>query len=252
MKKLDVEDLNPFGIPKPDFKGSQISGDKSSQKAIKELVRILSEAKRTDAYGAHTMKRQLDKLINYRKNPNIGLGKDGEDAIRSARTSINETLREYSPDYAAVNDVLSKSLKSMDRLQDVLGKKVDLSSENADSMLGTKIRELFGNRVKRVEWKDSLDQIDRVAEDLGGKFQTSYKDIYQFTNSIEDVWGVVAETSFKGDIAGAARASADKGVTRATIEKGVEKGVEQIEKLRGIDEYNAFIKMRNLLRRGTP
>ena len=249
LQKLDIEDLNPGGIPNLNFKGSQISGDKSSQKAINEMVRILSEAKRNDALGGHLMKRQLDRLINYSKQPTVGLGKDGEAAIRSARKSINETLRQYSPDYAATNDILSKSLTAMDDLQGAVGKRINLSSDSADSSLGTAIRSLFGNRQKRIELKDSLNQIDRVSEELGGNFQSSYKDIFQFTNEIEDVFGKTAKTSFGGEIDASIR-SASGGMKAAALNKGLSKAAEQVEKLRGINNYNAFTKMRKLLRRG--
>ena len=257
LEDLRIVDLNPLkegvigsGVPKLDFTGSIISGDPSSQKAISKMVEMLHTSTRNDAYGAHEMKRQLDKLINYSKRPNVGLGVDGENAIRGVRRAINNTLREYSPDYAATNDVLSKSLTAMDELQDAVGKRGDLSADRADSQLGTAIRGLFGNRQKRIELEDSFSQIDDLATELGGKFQTNYKDIFQFTNEIEDVFGVAAATSFNGDISGALRASADKGVFRATAEKGLDLAAEKAEKLRGINDFNAFKKMQKLLRRG--
>ncbi len=225
LESLRIVDSNPGGVPKLNFTGSMISGDPSSQKAISKMVEMLQTSTRSDAFGAHLMKRQLDTLINYSKQPNVGLGADGEKAIKGVRRAINETLRKFSPDYAATNDILSKSLTAMDDLQGAIGKRVNLSSDRADSALGTAIRGLFSNRQKRVELADSFSQIDDVAEELGGNFQTSYKDIFQFSNEIEDVFGKTAKTSFGGEIEASIK-SAKGGLTSAAIDKTLSNAAE--------------------------
>lgn len=250
LEGLRIVDLNPDGVPQLDFVGSMISGDPSSQKAISKMVEMLHTSTLNDAMGAHLMKRQLDTLINYSKKPNVGLGVDGENAIKGVRRTINETLRQFSDDYAATNDVLSMSLTAMDDLQTAIGKRINLSADRADSALGTAIRPLFGNRQKRIELEDSFSQIDNVASELGGNFQTNYKDIFQFTNEIEDVFGKTAKTSFGGEIEASIK-SAKFGAANAFIDRTVSKAAEKAEKLRGINDFNAFTKMRKLLRRGS-
>ena len=246
---LDIEDIGTGGIPKPNFKGSQISGDRSSQRAISEMIRILKESKRSDALGGHLMKKQFDDLINFSKQPKQGLGKSGETALRSVRSTINDTLRASNSEYARVNDIMSKSLTGMDDLQKAIGTSIDLSASGAESALGTSIRGLFSNRQKRQQLGNSFDAIDDIANDLGGKFDVNYKDIAQFANEIEDIFGTVAKTSFKGDIGGAIRDVSTKGATMTAVDAGVGAVARKAEQLRGVNTFNAFKTMRDLLER---
>ena len=243
---LGIDDLNPGGVPTPNFKGSEITGDKSSQRAIKEVVRIASESKRGDALGAHMMKRQLDKLINYEKSKLTGLGADGEKAIRSVRRALNDGIRINSPDYARVNDTMSQAFDALDELQGAVGKSVNLKVDSANSALGTSIRGLFSNRAKRMELSDSFNKIDDAANALGGDFKTSYRDLSQFAREIENIFGQTAKTSLAGEIAGAGKSLA-RGDKLETLDK---LGRAGMNKLKDINDYNAYKSMRDLLKRG--
>ena len=247
FKKLDIDNVNPRGIPTPNFKGSQISGDKSSQRAITELIRILSESKRGDALGAHMMKRQLDRLINYQKKDMFrgGLGDDGEKAIKAVRKALNDGIRVNSPDYARVNDVMSMAFDSLEDLQTAVGKRINLSVDSANSALGTSIRNIFSNNQKREELKDAFNKIDDVALKLGGDFKVNYRDLFQFTREIENIFEPAAKTSFAGEILGATKAAA-RGDKMGFVE-GL--GAAGLNKLRDVNDYNAYKSMRELLQR---
>ena len=243
FSELDITNKGKRGLPKPDFKGSQISGDPSSQRAISEMIRMIGETKRNDSLGAHMMKRQLDNLIDFSKNSSDGLGKSGKDALKKVRATLNETLRADSKGYAAANDVMSQSLTALDDLQKAVGKSVNLSAKGANQALGTGIRGLFSNRQKRLELDNAFNQVDEVAANLGGDFKKSYKDISQFTNKIEDVFGTVAETSLKGDVA-AAKSVIDRGFTATAIDKGA----DLITKKKKKNDFDAYDSMRELLK----
>ncbi len=246
LEKLDISNLNPGGVPKLDFKGSLISADRSSQKTIKEMVRIMAETKRNDSLGAHMMKKQFDSLINYRKNPAIGLGDEGEKALRHVRQAFNNTLRESSGDYARVNDVMSQSLDAIDDLQTAVGKRTDLGMDNADKAVGDRIRGLFSNIRTRQELSNAFDKLDGTASRLGGDFKTSYKDLSQFTREIEDVFGKTAKTSLGGEVEGAIKSASAQGVSPTLREKAIDRLTERFNKQ---DDFEAYKAMRELLRR---
>jgi hypothetical protein len=247
--ELDIDDANPGGIPKPVFKGSLISGDKGSQRGINEMIRILSEAKRTDALGAHLMKRQLDTLIDFRKKAQKPLGKAGRDALMKVRSVLNEELRNRFDEYGQINDKLSAGLQSLDSLQDALPRSVDIYQTGSASALGQEIRKLFGNTQKRSALEASFNKIDDTASMLGGKFDDSYKDIYQFTRGIEGVFGKTLRNSFGGEIEDIASTFTTQGTSAAGAQAAgnfVRKVFTKEDKQRQID---AYIAMRDLLER---
>ena len=234
-------------IPKPDYTGSAITGDKSSKRAINELIRILREEKRADALGAHKMKRKLDRLINYSKRPSAGLGVEGENAIKSVRTVLNNELRSKNEDYARVNDVLSRSLSAFDDLQSAVGPSIDLSMENLATGLGTKIKTLHSQAAKRAELINAFNTIDDVARGLDGKFEVDYRDISLFAREIEDVFGKVAKTSLGGEVEGSLKSVANQGLTGAARDKVIDKVAKKFSKQ---DTFEAYDSMREILKRG--
>lgn len=190
-------------IPRPNFKGSIIDGDKGSQKAITEMIRILGNARGTKSLNAHLMKRQLDSLIDFRKKTQKPMGREGRNALKNLRATINEELRAKFPDYAKVNDDLSAGLTALDGLMDVMPSKLKdrgLYERGVESMLGQELRVLFGNRQTRVPLEDALYRIDDTAVSLGGKFDDSYKDLYLFSKGIEDALGNTLRSSFGSEI----------------------------------------------------
>jgi len=215
FEKLDIDNLNPDpqGVPMPDFKGSIISGDPSSKSAITRMIKLLNESKSPNALGAHKMKRQLDKLIDFKKRAPGGLGKDGKNALKGVRTALNKTLREISPDYAEVNDVLSRSLTAIDDFEKAVGPSIKVFDEGGNRALGTSVKALFSNRQKRIEMSNAFQQAEDVAKELGGEFTDSFEDLSLFTRQIEDILGPTgADTSFKGEIGSAIKQAGTQGL----------------------------------------
>jgi len=105
----------------------------------------------------------------------------------------------------------------------------------------------MSNRKTRVKLENNVDQIDRVAADLGGVFKDDIKDLAFFANSIEDRFGAVAQTSFKGEIESAFKSAGQQGVKTSLAQAGIEKAAKGAEKLRGINDFNAFKAMSDIL-----
>ena len=248
LANLDVELIDgPGAAPIPVFKGSLISKDKAAQRAIKDVVDLLSEGGTPDALRFHKLKRQLDNIIDFKKKSAGGLSDAGRNVLKDVRSSLNQAVRGVSDDYARVNDTLSSSLTALDDFQKVAGSSIDIFGEGSAKAIGQDMRGLMSNRKSRVRLENNVNQLNQVAADLGGKFGDDIKDLALFANSIEDRFGAVAQTSLKGELESALGRAGQQGVKATLFQAGVEKAAKGAEKLRGINDLNAFRAMSAVL-----
>jgi hypothetical protein len=206
-----------------------ISKDKTSQRIINDLVSLMAEGKRPDALRLHKLKRQLDTMIDFRKKSAGGLTDAGKGVLKDVRYELNQTLRNANQKYADTNDTLSSSLTAINDFQKAVGPSIDIFSEGAEKAIGTDLRGLLSNRKTRIKLDNSLNQIDDVASNLGGDFKVNYKDLSVFANGVEDRFGAVAKTSFKGDIESAIRSTqeaAERGTSATVTKMAVDKGLK--------------------------
>jgi hypothetical protein len=245
---LDIELIDgPNGIPQPVFKGSQISKDRTSQRIIKDVIDLMAEGGRPDALRMHKLKRQLDRMIDFRKKSAGGLTDAGKGVLRDIRTSLNQAIRSVNPDYARVNDIMSSSLTALDDFQKAAGTTIDIFGPGSDAIIGQKMRTLMSNNVGRINLENSVNQLNSVAAGLGAKFGDDIKDLASFANSIEDRFGVAAQTSLKGDIEGVITRAGQQGAKATLVQAVAGKVAKGAEKLRGINDLNAFRAMADIL-----
>ena len=251
MDDLDVTLIEgPNGVPTPQFKGSIISKDASSQKAIKDAISLLAEGGEPDALRAHKLKRQLDNIIDFNKKASTGLGEEGRNVLKDIRHSLNESVRVVSDDYARVNDTLRKSLTALDDFDKATGSSIDVFAKGADSAIGTKMRGLMSNIQSRVKLENSVNQLDDVALELGANFGDDVKDLAMFANALDARFGAVAKTSFQGNIEQAINRVLNQGVSQEIFQQGASKLAGTANKMRGINEFNALETMEELLKIG--
>jgi len=80
-------------------------------------------------------------------------------------------------------------------------------------------------------------------------------ELAMFANALDDQFGAVAKTSFRGDIEAAqrqgrmAQRAVQQGPAVTAWQAGSEKVGEAVQKMRGINEENAFNAIEELLRR---
>ena len=247
MDDLDIRlEETASGIPTPIFKESMISADPTSQGIIKSAIRLMSEGGAPDAIRAHKRKRQLDRMIDFRKKSAGGLTDAGRDVLKDLRRSLNESIREVSPEYARVNDVMSTSLTAMDAFQKSVGTTIDIFGEGANKAIGTSMKKLTSNQTSRVRFENALNDIDDAANELGGSFQGRYKDLNQFATQLDKKFGAVATTSLQGTLESAASSTGVKDFAARQAAKKVKKG---FEKIKGVTDFNAFKSMDELLKR---
>lgn len=250
LNKLGVKlEDSGTGIPKPVFKGSFISKNPTAQKAVKDAIDLLAEGGTPDALRAHNLKRQLDELIDFRSKSQNPLTGTAKDILKDLRSSLNDAVRNVDSGYAKVNDTMSTSLKAIESLDDVTGK-IDLFSDSAKTALGTKMRALTSNMQGRGPLIDSLKIIQDATDSLGGKFGDNIYDLVHYANELEKRFGPIAKSSLGGELEKAVSGMARQGVTATAREKIIEKGAAGMEKLRRINDFNAYESMAELLKAG--
>ena len=249
LDDLDVRLVDgPNGLPKPEFDLSMISKDKTSQKVVTDLVDLLGEGGRPDALRAHKLKRQLDIMIDFNKKSAEGLTDAGRNVLKDMRRSLNDAVRNVDPDYARVNDVLSQSLDALGSLDDAVGS-IDIFGKGANKALGTRMRALLSNQQGRIKIDNAVQNIDDTVLNLGGKFDDNVKDLVMFSDALDSRFGTTARTSLAGQTEQAVRQAVEQGPARTVFQKGAEFVGKGAEKLRGVNEFNAFESMNSLLNR---
>jgi len=222
----------------PKFEGSKISVDRTAQRVVKDTIKLLSEAG-TDAASLHTLKGQLDALINYRRTSANKLTPDGEKVVKALRQEINAVLRETSPEYARANDIVSKGLDAFERFDDATASGVKIFEETANKTIGTELRKVFSNYTNRVDIQNATGNLEQVAKDfakgsdsqavieLSGQargpkavqtpdFDVNAYDLVRFASAMDDRIKPVAQKSFGGEVGSAV----ERGVRRAVDPTG--------------------------------
>ena len=247
MERLDV-DVNRNTVPPTlDFGGSLIAKDKTSQRVIRDIVDLLGYKASPNAQRAHKLKRQLDTLIDFKKQSAGGLTEAGRNVAKSVRASLNRAVRDIDDDYARVNDTLSESLGAMEDFQRALGGSIDVFASGANKAIGQDLRGLLSNRKSRVRLENAVNEIDTVARNMGGSFGDDINVLVNFANTLENRFGVVAKNSLKGEFVSGAKQAARgrEGVKEAVIERAT----EALERSRGINDKNAMLTIEALVKR---
>ncbi len=248
-----IDDLDSIGVKigdnlKPIFQGSDIEGVGGAESVIKNIVNRMVNTKSPDAYDVHRLKKFIDEQVTYGKTTD-GLSGKTESILKSLRARLDDSLDKKFPEYDRVNTTYRDTITALDSIQDVAGRKMDLSGGSADKATGTLLRRLMSNAQSRVRLLDSIDEIEGVASKYGTKFDDDLLSQALFVDELDRVFGPVARTSFQGQIdqavnKGARAATSSAGAADAAIGV-VGKGAE---KLRGINEGNAFKSIKELLK----
>lgn len=247
-----INELDEMGIKigddlKPIFAGSDIEGVKGAENVVNNIVNRMSRTKTPDGYDVHRLKKYIDEQVTYGKTTE-GLTGKTESVLKGLRRNLDGILDEKFPEYDNVNTRYKDTITALDAIQDVAGRKMDLSGGSADKATGTLLRRLMSNAQSRVRLLDSIDEIEGVATKYGAKFDDDLLSQTLFVDELDRVFGPTARTSFQGQVGqaveGAARAATPQGMGDLLV-KGVAKGAE---KARGINEAGAFKAIKELLK----
>lgn len=247
---------NETGRVIADYDNSMIVKDPKSQRFIDDVLDLLpQDGAPVDALRAHKIKRQMDALINYGKTTEGGLTEAGRDVMKAVRAGLNNSIREVSTDYARVNDELSSILGAFDSLQTAVGKRVDLfDPETNTRVLGQEMRTLLTNYKRGPMIEQAVKQLDDVSKTFGVKADDNLADLVMFGNALDKQFGAAARGSFQGTMDAALERASEmtgQGLSQSTLTGlAAEFGKDTIQKMRGINEKNAFKALEDLIRRG--
>lgn len=268
-----IDDLDSIGVNigndvKPRFKNSDIEGVKPAERIITQLVDRMKFTKTPDAHDMHRLKRFIDEQVTFGKNSE-GLAGRTESIMKNLRRNLDQTLDDTFPEYNRVNTTYAETIGAIDSLQDVAGKKMNLTGPNADKATGTLLRRLMSNAQSRVRLLDSVNDLEAVAKKHSGtgtdivpfgspggkatKLEKIDDDLLTqvlFVDELDAVFGPVARTSFQGQIDQALKQGVRATTTRAgALDTALDVAGKTAEKVRGIDEDGAFKSIKNLLKR---
>lgn len=264
-----ISDLDSIGVSltddlKPIFQGSIIEGVTGAERVITQIINRMKNIKNPDGKKLHDLKKFIDEQVTFGKTTE-GLSGRTENILKSLRRNLDEILDNKFSEYDRVNTVFSKTIGAIDSLQDVAGRKLNLTGPNAEKAVGTLLRRLMSNAQSRVALLDSVNEIESIAKQFGGgnlpklegaiaKGLEGKSDLLTqilFVDELDRVFGPVARTSFQGQIDQAIKQGA-RGLTskQGAIDLGLQALSKVTEKAKGINEVNAFKSIKELLKQG--
>jgi hypothetical protein len=128
---------------------------------------------------------------------------------------------------------------------------MNLDGTQANKAVGTLLRRLMGNAQSRINLSDAVNEIEAVAKQYGGNFRDSVKMQMLFADELDNVFGPVARTSFKGEIGKEVQRGVAEAAAIGTPAPGrLVKGAKWLsEKSRGMSPEKAVEAIMRVLRR---
>jgi hypothetical protein len=236
---------------KPSFFDSDIEFNAASRKAITDMTTLLSRGKPgvpPDAFRLHRMKRAIDEIVTYGKTGE-GVKGQTERILKQLRRDLDSTLDDAFPAYNEANTVYADTIDALDAMQDVAGRKIDLLAPNADKAVGTLLNGMMSNIRSRGNLINAVDGLEAVSKKYGAKFGDDISTQMLFADELDYVFNAAPRTSLAGQTAKGVKKGAEAVAGRTLTGTAIELGAAGAEKLRGINEANAFKAINELLKR---
>jgi hypothetical protein len=206
--------LNEAGDVAIDFSKSTIRGADPSMRFVQNLMDYINQTRGDyKAIDAHFAKKFIDESVSYGKQVE-GLSGNMQRIAKRLRHNIDTSLDELSPEYDAANTMYADTIRVINGIQDLAGKKVDLLSESAEEALGTMSRKVLSNYQSGPIMRDAFSEMDatagKYAEQMGAN--PSILD-----DSIPDL--ISAEAAIRNSVPGVAKAGSLQGIIGAETGK---------------------------------
>lgn len=239
--------LNDMGITLKDdltldFSGSTIEGLAGAERILNQMVKRMRSPRDMTAYEVHTFKKFIDDQVTYGKQVE-GLSGQAERAIKQLRRELDEVLDRNFEGYNQANTQYAETIRAMDDFQSVMGRTIDMSSPNAATAIGTKLRGLGSNVQSRGRLLDSLNEMQTLGNKYSGGFDDDVINQAAFTMELDRLFGTKADTSFAGQISEAI-GNAPPTTTGQAISAAARAATN---KVRGVNQEAQFKAMRELL-----
>ena len=206
--------LNEAGDVAIDFSKSTIRGADPSMRFVQNLMDYINQTRGDyKAIDAHFAKKFIDESVSYGKQVE-GLSGNMQRIAKRLRHNIDTSLDELSPEYDAANTMYADTIRVINGVQDLAGKKVDLLSDSAEEALGTMSRKVLSNYQSGPIMRDAFSEMDatagKYAEQMGAN--PSILD-----DSIPDL--ISAEAAIRNSVPGVAKAGSLQGIIGAETGK---------------------------------
>jgi hypothetical protein len=248
-----INDLDELGVTfndkgKPIFEGSQIEGVAPAESLINKIALRIKRNPTPDALEAHQFKKFIDENIAFGKSAAEGLSGKTEGVVKSLRRGVNESISDISTKYKQANKQFSDTIKSLDELQDVAGRKLDFAGPHADKAAGTLLRSQTNNTKGRANLLTAIKNLEDTAQKYGGSFDDDILNLSIFADELDAVFGSGARTSLRGEV-GKAGVDTAIDVSQMTIPGALAVGAKAgAKRLRGINEANQLKAIEKLLK----
>lgn len=238
-----------------DFTDSVIAANKKSQKAISDVLKLIKPDRANTAHSVHLLKRQLDDLIDFKKQSKGGISEEGRNFLKALRHETNQVLGNSIDDYAQVNDIMHRSLTALEDFSGSANIKLNYFDDPSDA-IGRKLMRLHTNYASRDAIKQSAKRIDDLAAEFGGDFQTNYDDLAKFANRLDERFGSSRSGDFQSKLESANKSILSRmGLSYATegtagaAREGLSASQGLLKRFGGKDDYDAYQSLKGLLNR---
>lgn len=176
------------------FKGSSIEGLGPPQKIIRNVYNRLryTEDPTKNALRVHDAKKFIDEQVSYGKSQD-GLSGSMDGIIKKLRKDLDGVLDAKFGEYNDVNTAYSETRKIIDTVQDLAGKKTDLTADDASRVLGTMSRKVLTNYNTGQPIGHVIDALDDFGKKYGtpaesSKMQDSIKDLVAMESYLREAF----------------------------------------------------------------
>jgi len=235
------------------FKDSIFKHNKETQKAIRDVwVDAVKVLKSKDAFQVHQLKSLIDEIVDYGKKVK-GLSGKAQYSIKGFRKNIDDILDTNFKTYNKVNTEFAETIRVMNKIGEISGKRFRLNQEFADAKLGTLMRSIFSNNQRRTQILPLLDEMQLTARKFGMKIDDDIINQASFVDTIEKLFGTDAPTSFTGGIERGVKAAQEAGQIAGTLQKqgpvpaAFRAAGIGIQKIRGINKESQMKALETLL-----
>jgi len=241
--------LNEKGLL--DFSGSDFENIKTSQTIFNNIWTRMNRILQTrDALQVHRLKRYIDENVTYGKGAE-GLSGKAQALLKGLRKNADDLLDNNFNIYKKVNEQYSDTRNILDVvLEDIVGKKMNISDDFAKARVGTKFRSVMSNSDRRTTLLPLVRDLQDVAKKYGMDIEEDILNQAGFADTLERMFGPEADTGFEkliGRGLQGAEAAADFGTGRI-IRGTLKAGKSIVDATRGVNQEAQEKAMLDLLR----
>jgi methylphosphotriester-DNA--protein-cysteine methyltransferase len=234
MKLLEEADVTANADGSPDWSTSIFKKSPAIQKELKRALSDLPNGE-MDAYEIHKFKKSLDEIVEFGTG---GEGLKGRSAsiLKAIRKEADEILDKNFASYNKANTEFKLTRDFMEKVEDVVGTKVDFSTPQGAQAFGQQFRSAFSNNKSRGKTLALIEELQNIAKTrkLKGAEQ-NILDQAIYVTLLEDTFGSAAATGLASEVRKGMEA-VNKGVQafRDPIKGGANLVVDLYEKSKNI------------------